>query len=557
MTPDPILACIDAGIPFLQSSGRSYDEVCFDERGFLTDQEQQRINLIPRNKVQIVLTLGEGCTWNLAGFPQEVERAINQTLRRHPLNSTNFSDTMTAIAELVKEQHDIGYVILIRDGERCFPRSENGFLSDAQHILYGRVARLGRTLPILRTNNTVIIEAQPGTLDPAIERAATQVLRPYADNEEVTRIIEAGLERFPNAQLEEGLSLEHAARLLSHTSTFDIVMMLRGADRTGEPITAEQLKTRKQEAVQKQTEGVLTYLPPRDHVEMYGQYIKLVKEELEAILAHLAAGNKDTPLLVVLAGPPGVGKTELLIKLAHEAGIPVFELQSMLNKWQGESQRLSQLVHTTRREQAPTAVIADEGRNISTQRSAEHDGGTSADLNRDWLSSTTGSTMRGKSTVFSTTNVPESNPAAMKSRMYVIPVFSPSAEDIHVITTHLCAAFGYALDDETLAEMASILHAKMASPRDIKNMLRRLRMHEATADQVLPAADDLLIPEEQAQAMILCDLRNLEIMGSRSMLPWKEKQDMPPHIAVVIDEHGKIKADLVRQKVAGLSHVRV
>jgi len=557
MTPNTILDAINAGATFIQTYGRSSSDLVPVAQSLITGEELLRQHLAQQDKVLVVHSLPDGTKCDLNGFSPEKQRSISQELRRYNLNAASANERISALAELARDPHDIGFVILLKDGDRCLPHSENGFLSEEQHILYERVSRLGETSSILKTKNTVIIEADLGTLDPQIEQAATPIVWLHADQEEIAAVIDLSLERFPNAQLEEGLTTEHAARLLSHTPTINVVKLIRGSYLSGDPVTTEQLKRQKQETIERQSEGILTVLEPRENVVLVGDYLEPVKRELTTIFRLLAQGHKDTPLYVVLSGPPGVGKTVLVTQLAHEAGIPVFELQSMLSKWQGEAQRISKKVHAVRKEQWPNGVIADENRNISTQRESDHDGGTTAELNRDWLSKFTDATMRGRSTIFSTTNVPDTLPAAMKSKAEFIPVFSPGLSDLETITAHLSAKYEFALDRSSLAEAASILHAKMASPRDIENMLRRLRRHQAPSEHVLLAADDLLIPENNAQATILCDLNNLQVMNGRSALPWRDRKAMPAHIASCLDDDGRINADVVRRRLESLSHVRV
>jgi AAA+ superfamily predicted ATPase len=263
--------------------------------------------------------------------------------------------------------------------------------------------------------------------------------------------------------------------------------------------------------------------------------------------------------MIVLHGPPGVGKTLAAKWAAATANILVLEFQSQRASLVGEAEQRTRTLHEKRVEPAftPNLLITDELAHIPTSRDG-NDGGVTRTQFGDWLSSLSDPRSR-QSIILATTNVPEGLPAALQSRCEFYPVFSPSVDDLAAILAHRCAALGLTDGTEVCRAMALHLAGHGASPRDLDRMLRRLisTTPQPSWNDVSRAAQHLLVPDSQWQAAQYCDYHSLLTMSDRTCVPWHDRAAMPAHLAAVITDNGEINYDQVRTRLQELSHVRV
>ncbi|HOC43216.1 MAG TPA: ATP-binding protein [Thermoanaerobaculales bacterium] len=559
-----LVTALAAKTPLIQLCGRPLHDIEPQNQELVTLRELFRQHLQDLDIVLFTASLGEGVRVVLDGLPPASARAATEVLRRHNLTShASLTTTIPSIVALLSDapRATTRFVVLVLHAERCVGRVHDpALLPEEQLRMRELIVGIGTALPPRRYGNALILAADRGTLDPAIERAAVLITLPFPDATEKERMFAVAAARYPQAAFADNLTLEGAARLTAGTPHLDTEAALRHAHCTQRPISAAELFTVKQEAVHRHSEGVL-HLAALRRQRLVGAYLEPARQELTLLCAGLARGDPDTEAMVVVHGPPGVGKTCLVQTVAAAAGIPVYELRSIEDKYVGESQRKSTNFHQLRMqpEYVPNLILADELNHITTHRDA-HDGGVSQALCNDWLTSTADPNCRGRSLIAATTNVPHRLPAAFQSRCSFIPVFAPSHDDLATIIAHLCQEAGFnPIAASDLSEAAGMLYSKGASPRDVARMVRRLRRRHgtATSKDILAAADDVLVSDTAWQATVYCDYRSLQTMTGKAAFPWRDRAAMPAHLAAVIDEHGTIDYEHVRARLQELGDVRV
>jgi transitional endoplasmic reticulum ATPase len=118
----------------------------------------------------------------------------------------------------------------------------------------------------------------------------------------------------------------------------------------------------------------------------------------------------ETPSGVLLAGPPGTGKTMLARAVATETGANFISVKGpeLLNKWVGESERAVRELFETARENAPTVVFFDELEAIAPVRgSRSGDSGVTDNVVAQLLTELDGLEAAGDIIVVGATNRPE------------------------------------------------------------------------------------------------------------------------------------------------------
>ena len=142
---------------------------------------------------------------------------------------------------------------------------------------------------------------------------------------------------------------------------------------------------------------------------------------------HEARETGQVPRRLLLAGPPGVGKTLVVTALADELGLPAVALGSVRSMWVGESERNMRLVLNLVQSLAPCVLHIDEIDQSIGQRTTGQsaDGGTSERILADVWTFLGDNTRSERVTVVATTNRPELLDPAMFDRFTVIPVLHP------------------------------------------------------------------------------------------------------------------------------------
>lgn len=533
------------------------DDITPVEDRFLTVRERIRLDLLARDIALVTYSLADGVRAHVDGIPPERARPVTEAVRQHGLTTQNgLATTLPALIGFLRDA-PVRVAVLVQHAERSLARVQDlALLSEEQLRMRELVADYGNALPPRRTGNMLILTARPGALDPAIEEAATPIRLPLPDAEEKQRVFAIGMHRYPAAHL--ALPVATAARLTAGTSNLATEGILRHSDATGTPITAAVLCRERHAAIRAHSEGILTQADLAAPAPLAGDYLTYARRELQAVCAGLAHDDPDTEPLVVVHGPPGIGKTELVKEVAADAAIPVYELHSLENQYVGESQRRSRRFHELRCQPAfvPNLILADELRHITTRREA-HDSGVTAALHQDWLAALADQRYRGRSVIVGTTNVPHRLPTAFQSRCLFLPVFAPSRVDLHAVLTSLLTQAGLPVVAAVIDEAAAVLHAAGASPRDLARLVRRHARAAPPEDDLLQAAHDLLVPEASWQATRYCDYWSLQTMTTRAALPWRHREEMPAHLAAVIDDAGRITHDTVRARLRELDHVQV
>jgi SpoVK/Ycf46/Vps4 family AAA+-type ATPase len=126
-------------------------------------------------------------------------------------------------------------------------------------------------------------------------------------------------------------------------------------------LRAEDVQKVKAEVIQAQSADLLEIVPPvRDFREIGG--LDNLKQYLGK-RAKLMLSSQYSPLVpsgLLLAGPPGTGKTAIAEALATESGFNLVKMRGIQDKWVGSSERNLELVLNLLKDLHPVVVFVDE-----------------------------------------------------------------------------------------------------------------------------------------------------------------------------------------------------
>jgi transitional endoplasmic reticulum ATPase len=250
--------------------------------------------------------------------------------------------------------------------------------------------------------------------------------------------IEERLAANPDVTLAEGMTPRRLAALTAGLLKVHIMDVIVQARLNSEPLTADLVNARKRDIMTAQFSGVLETKEASGSLDDVAglEYLKqfLTSEVVEPMKSGDTGG---VPMGILLAGPPGTGKSYLAEKLAASAGVNFvdFRLANILGGIVGESERNLERALQGIRSLTPCIVFVDEI-DQAFRRSEGFDGNS---VNRNLfgrlLNVMADTANRGKVVWLAATNRPDLLDAAMlRSGRFdaIVAVLPPDAHDERV-----------------------------------------------------------------------------------------------------------------------------
>jgi len=210
-------------------------------------------------------------------------------------------------------------------------------------------------------------------------------------------------------------------------------------DTSGAFLRRADVQRAKSHAIEAQSAGLLEIVPPvRGFPEIGG--LKTIKDYLESRVEHMRGLHRTlVPSGLLLAGPPGTGKTIIAEALAKESGFNLVKMRSIQDRWVGSSERNLEMVLSLLNDLHPVVVFVDEidqavGRRDTGQSG---DSGVGARMFGRILEAMSDPETRGKILWVAATNRADLLDDAMLRRFdRVLPLLTPdAAESCHIFAT--------------------------------------------------------------------------------------------------------------------------
>lgn len=332
-------------------------------------------------------------------------------------------------------------------------------------------------------------------------------------------------------RLADDLDLESAATLTGGLVNFDLLNARDHGHATGKPLTRAWIQARKSETIRRLAGDTLIVYPAGhgfDDVAGLPQ-VRLVVQE--------ARLTGRPPRRILLAGPPGVGKTLVVRAIADELGYPVVALGNYRNMYVGETERRLRRALQVVRDLAPCVLHIDEIDQSIGQRTTgqSSDGGTSERVLADlwtFLGDNTTETV----TVIATTNRPELLDSAMFDRFEIVPVLHPTPAEAADVLRITAAREGRAVDVDA-AEAEVRRYGQLVTGRVLVDVMDRaitlasLEGADVGASHLREAFAELLTAVPAAEHEYLA-LRAISLTKFSSRLPWEAARRLgqPVHI---------------------------
>jgi vacuolar protein-sorting-associated protein 4 len=257
-------------------------------------------------------------------------------------------------------------------------------------------------------------------------------------------------------------------------------------------------------------------------------------------MPHLFTGGLASPSSILLYGPPGVGKTQIVRALAHESGFAFFTVStaSLISKYVGDSAKYVKALFEVVKEAKPCILFIDEIDALCPDRESGQQNGESTRAVGEFLVQCDGITREDMSGVLlvGATNLPwrlDSGVLRRLARRFYVPL--PTLEGRFALFRHYTSLYpsevGPALEDTALWQLAE--QTPHYSGADIAQLVKSA--YQYTVAQI-PKAEHFK-PVRAANATVYIQPAEASDSGARPILynQLEDKARLRPH--ALSEEH--------------------
>jgi SpoVK/Ycf46/Vps4 family AAA+-type ATPase len=193
------------------------------------------------------------------------------------------------------------------------------------------------------------------------------------------------------------------------------------------------VRAAKAEAIERQSAQLLEIVPPERGFNEIGGMVEL--KAYLSVRTELMARNTRSPLVpngLLLAGPPGTGKTIIAEALAKEGRFNLVKMRNIQDRWVGSSERNLDMVLSLLKDLYPVVVFVDEIDQAMGRRDTGQSGdsGVSARMFARILEEMSKPSNRGQILWVAATNRTDILDDALLRRFdRVVPLLAPDAEE--------------------------------------------------------------------------------------------------------------------------------
>jgi len=366
---------------------------------------------------------------------KEEAPAMNETFLPEPMKALPLLEKAMLSPELEGRM-----ALIVEYPELVWPQSDYGHLGQMDRIALATLRRWAVGSEFIQAGQVImLITPSAGDLHSSLRASSSMIEAidiPYPSNQDRQEFIQSRLEE-GGFQLTSDLTPKSFANLTGGLSRVLVDDICLRAALLNQPVDQQLIRERKEQIIKQEFGEVIEILEPRHGFAQVGG-LEEVKDYLtRSVIAPLQgrASRERMPSGVMLAGPPGTGKTWLVSALAHEAGVNVVKLNAgrLLGQYVGNSERNLEKALACIRSLVPTLVMIDEIEQ-QFQRGGKGDGGVERRIFGRILEemSGAGGTARGDVIWFAATNRVEMvDPALRRPGRFdrIVPILPPTPEE--------------------------------------------------------------------------------------------------------------------------------
>lgn len=548
-------------------NGRELTDITIDPEGrLLVFNELLRQDALKHGYIQIEYSKAEGVVYDFTGLSSKESESVSRLLSQHGITNNNrtngtpgeneFTGIIRGIIKLVQSSNTpkfengtpMKFLVIIKFAEDLMPNLQAGTHTDDQLVAIELCTILSNSLALPKNRSLIFIkEEREGSLDQLLSKNIPVIRVPQPDDEETEKVLEALKKKYPDSKYDEDIDDKIIINSSKNSPNRVLHNIFVKSSRSNSVITSKELYAEKQSDIVTRSENTLE---PVDYnriknLKLVGRMIGRVIFILNRILDSMKQGEA-TLTNILLAGPPGTGKTDIAIWAAQNAGILSCKVNSPKSSLVGESERKINVLLNLKKELGGV-FIYDEIEKITPMDAnrTNLDSGVSDYLMGALQSFWSDTSLAGKVLSIANTNNPHKISVAMSERWEILPCLMALKEDLPSILLTKLQTDEQLKDIDAsnsyLKEASYAFYSKGINIRKIQRMCmgRALITGKSLAieDVILLSKSVTPISEVQRKTIILGDLLAIKYNNNAAHLPWIDPLTLQPDLEFPFPDH--------------------
>lgn len=399
---------------------------------------------------------------------------LNKFIGNKDISPTEVVEIFRGFKTIATNKYSVPFAIIVD----YVPHLTSGQSADREmQIVAETISDIANLPSVQKAGNALIVYAYEETNLSPLLKVLYKVSYSYPGLNEYEQFFKILSERKDEFAATD-LTIKEVAKLSRGLNLTQLSSLFREAKSQIKSIGKNEIITEKEKLIEQISEKTLTVLPTDISFDDLAG-LDVPKKILKDFAGKLSVQHASSPRAILLAGPPGTGKTTIASAFANACGFNLVELSDEIKSmWVGQSEARLSLALQLIESLSPVILFIDEiDQAFSNRSNAGMDGGVSSHYLKTLFKFAARDDLRGKICIVGCSNTPQLLDPAMINRFTTIPLLEATPKEMTTIfpkiQKRITGKETLNPHNENLLQGCEQLYRKGASPRQIFDVINK------------------------------------------------------------------------------------